>query len=307
MMQLIDSYLAVRRAVGFELRITEFRLRSFGRYALERGDTCLRAETAVAWAGTASSRRERYFRIRTVVLFACHLRAEDPEHEMPPGDVYPATSLQRRPHIYSDLEIRLILDAAGRLGPAGTSRADTYRTLFALLAVTGLRISEALALQLGDLTADGLVIRNTKFRKSRLVPIHSTTRAALTAYQNRWRVVANAADPVFVSARGTALVDATVHGVFDRIVRRLGMRVDPLPGSHRRPSPCLHDFRHTLAVRTLEECPAARATIGRHMLALSTYLGHSKLSATFWYLHSTPELMVDIADACESFLGGAGR
>jgi integrase len=307
MMHLMNDYLAIHRAVGFKLRHVESRLRSFGRYALERGDTYIRAQTAVAWAGTADSPRERHVRLRTVVRFARHFRAEDPRHELPPSDLYPCTYHQRLPHIYSDFEICLILDAAGRLGPPGTSRADTYRTLFALLAATGLRISEALALQLRDLTDDGLVIRNTKFRKSRLVPIHPTTRAALTAYRKCWRVVADAAAPLFVSTRGTALVAATVHGTFDGIARRLGMRVDPPSGSHRHPSPCLHDFRHTLAVRTLEASPAARATIGRHMLALSTYLGHGKLSSTYWYLHATPELMGDIADACEVFLGGGAR
>ena len=227
MMHLIDDYLAVRRAVGFKLQRAESCLRSFGRYALEHGDTYIRAKTAVAWAGTTDSPRERYLRLRTVVLFARHLRAEDPRHELPPGDLYPFTYHQRLPHIYSDIEIRLILDAAGRLGPPGTSRADTYRTLFALLAVTGLRISEALALQLRDLTDDGILIRNTKFRKSRLVPIHSTTRVALTAYRKCWRVVADAIDPLFVSTRGTALVATTVHRTFDEIVRRLGMLLAP--------------------------------------------------------------------------------
>jgi integrase len=306
-MHLIADYLAIRRALGFKLRPTEFRLRSFARHALEHGDSCIRAETAVAWAGAANSPGERRCRLRTVVLFARHLRAEDPTHELPPGDLYRSTYKQRRPHIYSDPEIRLILDAAGRLGPPGTSSADTYRTLFALLATTGLRISEALGLQLRDLTADGLTVRQTKFRKSRLVPIHSTTRAALTAYCMRWRVVAELAAPLFVSTRGTALVYATVRGTFDKIVRRLGLHVDSLPGSHRRSSPCLHDFRHTMATRTLEASPAARTTIGRHMLALSTYLGHGKLSSTYWYLHATPELMVDIADACEAFLRGGAR
>jgi integrase len=305
--RLVDDYLAVRRAVGFKLRHVESQLRSFSRYALECGVTSIRAETAVAWAGAADSPHERHLRLRTVARFARHLRAEDPRHELPADDFYPSAYHQRLPHIYSDHEIRQILCAAGQLGPPGTSRADTYRTLFALLAATGLRIGEALALQLRDLTDDGLVIQNTKFRKSRLVPIHSTTRAALTAYLKRWRVVADVADPLFVSTRGTALVAATVHGTFDEIVRRLGMRADPLPGSHRRPSPCLHDFRHTLAVRALEASPTARATIGRHMLALSTYLGHGKLSSTYWYLHVTPELMVDIADACEAFLGGGAR
>jgi integrase len=307
MIHLIDDYLAIRRAVGFKLRATESRLRSFARYALKLGETCIRAETAVAWAGTADSPHERHSRLRTIVLFARHLRAEDPRHEVPPDDLYPFTYHQRLPHIFSGPEIRLILDTAGQLGPSGSSRADTYRTLLALLVVTGLRISEALALQLRDLTDDGLVVRNTKFRKCRLVPVHPTTRVAITAYRMRWRVVAESDEPLFVSTRGTALVYATVYRTFVAIVRQLGMRVDPLPGSHRRSSACLQDFRHTLATRTLEAFPCARATIGRHMLALSTYLGHSKLSSTYWYLRATPELMVDIADACEAFLAGGAR
>jgi integrase/recombinase XerD len=306
-MHLIDDYLAIRRAVGFKLEGTESRLRSFVRYALERGDTCIRSETAIAWAGTADSPHERHNRLRTIVLFARHLRAEDSRQEVPPGDLYPFTYHQRLPHIFSDREIRLILDAAGKLGPPGSSRADTYRTLFALLSVTGLRISEALALKLRDLTDDGLVVRNTKFRKSRLVPVHPTTRVAITAYCMRWRLIAKSDDPLFVSTRGTAYAYATVYRTFVAIVRQLGLRVEPVPGSHRRSSMCLQDYRHTLATRTLEAFPGSRATIGRHMLALSTYLGHSKLSSTYWYLHATPELMVDIADACEAFLAGGAR
>jgi integrase/recombinase XerD len=306
-MPLMHTYLAVRRALGFKLRATESRLRSFIRYATKRADTHIRVTTAIAWAGSARSPRERHFRLNTLVLFARHLRAQDPLHELPPADLFPSTVHMRVPHIYSDRETRLILDAAARLGPPGTSRADTYRTLFALLAVTGLRIGEALALRLCDVTNDGLVVRDTKFRKSRLVPIHSTTRAALDVYRQRWRVVTEPSKALFVSTRGTSLARDSVHKTFDKIVRRLGMRESVPPGSLHRPSPCLHDFRHTLAVRALEACPAAHATIGRHMLALSTFLGHGKISSTYWYLHATPELMVSIADACEAFGRGVVR
>ena len=228
-------------------------------------------------------------------------------HELPPDDVYPSRRHKRIPHIYSDEEITSILEAAGRLGPPQTSRADTYRTLLALLAATGLRVGEARALRISDLDDDGLVVRNTKFRKSRLVPIHPSTRAALTAYRARWRVIACSDAPLFVSIRGTPLECSSVHRTFDKIVRDLGLREDPPPGSLRRPSPCMTDFRHTFAVRTLEACPSASASVGRHMLALSTYLGHGRLSSTYWYLHITPELMVDIADACEAFLNGEAR
>ena len=307
MMGLVDDYLAVRRAVGFKLRSTESRLRAFVRYATERGDTQIRAETAIAWAGTAESPQERHDRLGTVVRFARWVRAEDSRHELPPDDIYPPKRHKRIPYIYSDEEISLILDAAGRLGPPGSSRADTYRTLLALLATTGLRVGEVRALRLSDLTDDGLVVRNTKFRKSRLVPLHPTTRAALAKYCARWRVIADSDAPLFVSIRETPLACSPVHRTFDRIVRGLGLRRDYLPGSHRRPSPCMTDFRHTFAVRALEDCPSVSAAVGRHMLALSTYLGHGRLSSTYWYLHVTPELMVDIADACEVFLKGGAR
>lgn len=305
MMRLVDDYLAVRRAVGFKLRATESRLRAFVRYAAGRGDTVIRAETVIAWAGTAETARERNFRLTTVVRFARHVRAENLTHELPPDDVYPPKLHKRIPHIYSDEEIRSILDAAGQLGPPGSSRADTYRTLLALLAVTGLRVGEARALRLSSVTDDGLVVRNTKFRKSRLVPLHPSSRAALSAYCRRWRAIAEPDDPLFVSLRGTALHCSPVHRTFDKIVRELGLRRDTLPQSHERPSPCMMDFRHTFAVRALEAAPSAAADVGRQMLALSTYLGHGRLSSTYWYLHVTPELMVNIADACEAFLGGA--
>ena len=303
-MHLVDHYLGVRRALGFKLRVTEFRLRAFVRYATEHGDTLIRAETTVKWAGTAESPRERHYRLATVAIFARYVRAEDAAHELPPDDVYPPSHHKRIPHIFSDEEIGAILQAASRLGPLGSSRADTYRTFMALLAATGLRVGEARALRLSDLTDDGLVVRNTKFRKFRLVPLHPTTRAALAAYRARWRVIADSDDALFVSTVGTPLGCHVVHRTFDKIVRDLGLRKDPPRGSLRRPSPCMTDFRHTFAVRALEACPSARASIGRHMLALSTYLGHSQISSTYWYLHVTPELMVDIADACEDFLSG---
>jgi len=306
-MYLVDDYLGVRRAVGFKLRATESRLRAFVRYATEHGDTRICAGTAIAWAGTAESARERHSRLVTIELFARYVRAEDARHELPPADVYPPKRHNRIPHIYSDEEIGSILEATSHLGPPRSSRADTYHTLLGLLTATGLRVGEARALRLSDLTKDGLVVRNTKFRKSRLVPLHPTTRAAVAAYCARWRVVADLDAPLFVSTRGTPLECSVVHRTFDRIVRDLGLRVTPPPGSLQRPSPSMTDFRHTFAVRALESCSSARVCVGRHILALSTYLGHGRLSSTYWYLHETPELMGDIADACEAFLSGSVR
>ncbi len=307
MMSRVDSYLALRRAAGFKLEGTGYRLYSFARFVAERGETRVRSETAVAWAASAVSPLQRHVRLRDVAIFARHLRAEDPTHEVPDAQVFPRRGDARPPRIFSHEETARILAAAGRLGPAGTSRADTFRTLFGLLAATGLRIGEALRLKLQDFTADALRIRNTKFRKSRIVPLHPTTAAALVGYRMRWRVVADPGEPFFVSTRGTALGPDAVFTTFDRIVRSEGLRTDASPGECRRPSPALRDFRHSFAVRSLEACAGSRAAIDRHMLALATYLGHVSVASTYWYLHATPSLMTSIADACEVWARGGRR
>ena len=307
MMPLVDSYLALRRAAGFKLKGAEYRLRSFARLAAEQGETHIRVKTAVAWAASATSPLQRHVRLRDLVIFTRYLRAEDPTHELPDARQFPRPRDVRLPYIFSDEEIGRILAAAGSLGPPDSSRSDALQTLFALLAVTGLRIGEALRLKLEDITADGLRIRNTKFRKSRLVPLHPTTTTAIERYCRRWRMAAAPGEPLFVSRKGTALGPDGVFTAFDEIARSEGLRRDVPPGEHRRLSPALRDFRHTFVVRSLEACPAGRAAIERHMVALTTYLGHVSVVSTYWYLHATPRLMTDIADACEEWRGGGDR
>ncbi len=301
MMRLVEDYLAVRRATGFDLRTTERRLRSFARFAAEREDGHIRVATAIDWAATARSPWQRYVRLRDVVLLARHLSAEDPAHEIPNGQVFPRTRQEPLPYVFSDEEVLRMLDAASRLGPPGSSRPDTYRTLLGLLVATGMRIGEALRLRIGDLTVDGLRIHATKFRKSRLLPIHATTKAALEDYRIRWRPVASAEEPFLVSTRGTALATGVASGVFAEIMRDLGMKRAATLTQGRRPRPCLQDMRPTFATRTLEACPAGRTQINRHLLALTTYLGHVSVASTYWYLHATPRLMSDVADVCEAW------
>jgi integrase len=198
------------------------------------------------------------------------------------------------PHIYSPDEIHLLLEAAGRLGPMGSIRGRTYVTLFALLVATGLRISEALGLDLGDITADGLVVRHTKFRKSRLVPLHPTAVDGLELYLSL-RSQRSADDhAVFLSLRDKRLCYTLVNHVFLELMRSIGLR-----GKPGVPGPCIHDLRHTFAVRSLEGCRGGSTEIARHILALSTYLGHAHPSDTYWYLQATPRLMVSIAEAGE--------
>ncbi len=306
-MPLVESYVALRRAAGFKMDTIAWRLGRFAKFAGDHGDSHVRAETAVTWAGQGRSPHARHIRLRDVVRFAEHLRAEDPAHELPSRQVYPYHWIPKPPHIYTDEQVLAILDAAGRLGPLGSSRPATYRTLLALLAVTGMRVGEALRLRISDDDEDGLVVRETKFRKSRLLPLHASTRRALDGYRARWRPLAGPDEPLFVSLRRRELSRCTVDNVFLQLASDLGLR--PPAGSRASPSrgPHIHDLRHTFAVRALEACPEGRVAINRHTLALTTYLGHSKVRDTFWYLHSTPQLMTDIADACAALDTGGGR
>lgn len=292
----IDAYLALRRAAGFQLGMSERHLRSFARFANAHGDSHVRADRAIEWAGQAPTPHQSCVRLDVIRIFVRYVRAEDPRHEPPPAHVFPRTRPPLLPTIFTPEQITRLLTAAAGLGPAQSHRPRTYSTLFALLAATGLRISEALALQIGDVTPDGLLIRETKFRKSRLVPLHASSEVALREYFAHRFKVAGGSEHVFVSPSGHPLAYNTVNAVFRALVREIGLC--QVPG---RRGPRIHDLRHTFAVRALEMCPADRLRVAAHMLALSTYLGHAKLVSTYWYLHATPHLLVDIADACEGF------
>lgn len=298
----IDAYLAIRRAAGFELRVTESLLRNYARFAAERNECRVCTRTAIEWAALAPSPHQRARRLEAVTIFSRHVQAEDPRHEVPPTGVFDRCRPPYRPFIYTPDQIRQLLEKAATLGPTGSLRPWTYTTLFSLLAVTGLRISEAIALCLQDLTENGLVIRETKFRKSRLVPLHPSTDAALARYLEQRTRMGAADEHVFISLRGRALGYPTVVATFLSLVRAIGLH----PGPGQR-GPRLHDLRHAFAVRALEACPHGRAAAAQHMLALATYLGHAKLESTYVYLHTTPHLLSHIADAYEDLLHGGPR
>ena len=301
LMKAVEEYLAVRRAAGFELEVPEYLLRSFARFSSERREKYVSARTVIEWASLAPSLSQRDHRLKTVLRFARHAHVEDERHEIPPRDAFGYTKRRRIPHIYSDSEIHQILRAASQLGPPGSSRAHTHHTLFALLITTGLRISEALFLRLDDITSDGLVIRETKFKKSRLVPLHETAQIGLHRYLQRRKKFAASDQHLFVSIRGKVLDRSAVQWTFRNILQTIGL--DPAPSGRR---PRIHDMRHTFATRVLEKSPEGRDSIGRHVLALSTYMGHSNVADTYWYLEATPHLLRDIAGACENFVKKGG-
>lgn len=298
MINAVEAYLAVRRAAGFTLSNTDYLLRSFARFATARQATYIRTATVIAWASASVSVAQRHTRYQTVCRFADFARLEEPRHELPPPNHFGYRKTRRIPHIYSRGEIDRLLLAATHLPPPDSLRAHTYATLISLLAATGLRISEALNLLVSDITPNGLLIRKTKFQKTRLVPLHETTVAGLRHYLTRHRRMPSGAEHVFISTSGEPLVYPAVHHVFRQLLKAANL----LPARGRAPR--LHDMRHSFAVRALESSPPGRQRIGQHLVALATYLGHVNIDATYWYLETTPELLSDIAAAGEGFLWG---
>jgi integrase len=297
--QAVESYIAMRRATGYAFRSEGSLLQSFAAFSDAAGKHYVSSETAIEWEASTPSLSQRARRLGQVIRFARYIRAEDPHHEIPPT-VFGSESRPRPvPYIFSREEIQRILQAASKLGKRNAFRGHTYNTFFALLACTGLRVSEAIHLCFQDVTPDGLVIRCSKFRKSRLVPLHETTRAGLEQYLKLRRAFSSLDDHLFVSLRRRPLLLHDAETAFHDIVEKSG-----LPRGERLPRPTIHSLRHTFAVRSLETCPDGRDRITKHMLALSTYLGHSKVADTYWYLEATPDLMKDIADSCQRFFTG---
>jgi integrase len=298
----LTRYVDLHRSVGFKFRSQHLLLRNFVRFAEAHGDEFVQADRALKWAVQAPSPPQRRNRLLTARRFALALRAEDPRHELPAADALGRGRFERRaPHIYTSNEVAPLIKAATELRPSGSIRPLMYSTLFGLIAATGMRISEALALRLEDLTEDGLVVRETKFHKSRLLPMHETTRRALDSYLLVRRRLGTLDGALFVSNTAAAPAYSTVVTIFLQLARSIGLR-----GAPGERGPRIHDLQHSFAVRSLESCGRDREAVVRHIAALSTYLGHGHVTDTYWYLQATPILMQQIAEAGEAFhQGGA--
>lgn len=295
----LTYHVELHRGLGFKFHNQHGLLRSFVSFAEAHGETFVHVDRVLEWARQAPSSAQRRNRLVTVRRFALALHAEDSRHEVPPADALGREMFRRRmPYIYTPDEISRLLAAAAML-PTDSDRPLTYATLFGLLAATGMRVSEALALHLDDITTDGLVIRRTKFQKSRLLPLHDTTRSALDQYLLVRRQMASSAATLFVSGKGDVLGYNTVRAVFLRLIRSADLR-----GKPGQRVPRIHDLRHTYAVRSLEQCGSDPDTVARHLLALSTYLGHAHVTDTYWYLEATPILMARIAEVSEAAYQG---
>lgn len=298
----LTKYIQLKRAVGYQFVSAAYKLKSFVAYAEARDDTHIRTATVLDWSVLASSPEQRYKRLLAVRRFALTVHAEDRRHEVPAAGALARKRYERHPpYIFTDDEITRLLQAAKKLEPQGSIRPAMCATLFGLLAATGLRVSEALNLCFQDITEDGLIIRHTKFKKSRIVPIHDTTRQALAAYISAWRRCQGPDDSLFVNTIGRRPDYSSVKKTFQQLIRVIGIQENY---EHRRPT--IHGLRHSFAVRSLEQCGHDRDAVDRHIATLSTYLGHKGVSTTYWYLEATPVLMRRVAETCEArHTGGA--
>jgi integrase len=295
----IEEYLAERRRLGFELDSMGHALHRFARYVTTVGHGgALTVDLMAAWAcqgkrgeGTRATSARLLHQLRP---FTRWFRQFEPATGVPEEAIFGAIPGRVAPHIYRDDEIVQLLHAAGRIGPPGGLRGVVMQTLFGLLACTGLRISEALALSDADvdLKAGVLTIHQSKFGKSRLVPLHSSAVQALARYrvQRACEVPMTTEMPFFVGTRGRLLGqplgDRQARRVFDQLRRQLGWINR---GGHGAPR--IHDLRHSFAVHRLLMWHEQGVDLGQRMLPLSTYLGHAKISNTYWYLTGVPELM----------------
>jgi integrase len=289
-----SNYIQLRQIGGFKFKEQAKMVRSFVRFACECGDSHIRTDTVIEWAAQGTSANQRETRLRTIIAFARHCRAENTVHELPPSHVF-SSGRHKRPvaYTFSPEEINRIMSAALELEPKASLRPMTYYTLFGLLAATGLRSGEGIGLRLDDITPDGLLIRESKFRKSRLIPVHSSTSEALDQYINLRKQMGISSDQIFVGLKGQPLEQAGAQQAFRTVIQSIG-----LGAARYGYCPRLHDLRHTWAVRALESGPSDVEQMDRHSRAVMTYLGHSSVAASYYYMHSTPKLMNIIADAC---------
>ncbi len=294
--QAVQEYLALRRGLGFKLKETGKGLHDFVTFMEKHGASYITQALALAWAQQPINVQPVHWAQRLTFIrgFARYRSATDPHTQIPQQGLLPFHPKRARPYLYSDDEIQRLLRAALNM-PYCYERSElrpwTYHCLFGLLSVSGLRLGEArnLELQDVDLKAAVLTIRNAKFGKSRLVPLHSSTCKVLADYiarrQRHWRarVVSSC---LFVSNWGNRLDSGDIHRTFYALSRQIGLR-----GVSERHGPRLHDMRHTFATNTLVRWYKSDQDPERRLPILSAYLGHVHIADTQWYLSGSPELM----------------
>ncbi len=286
----LENYLALRRSMGFKLERTGKLLAQFVAYCETASATTVTIELAIRWATLPQNGNANWVaqRLSAVRGFAKHLALRDHCSEVPPADLLPVRSQRATPYLYSEAEVLKLMAAAGRL--RSPLRRATLSTLVGLLWVTGMRIGEALRLDCHDvnLVHGVVVVRNSKFGKSRELPIHESTTAALRSYAKRRDELCPQANApaFFLSLAGRRLRYDGFHLTFLGLVRGANI---VRRSKACRPRP--HDFRHSFAVRTLIDWYRDHGDVESRLPRLSTYLGHVHPANTYWYLSAAPELL----------------
>lgn len=299
----VQNYLRVRRALGFKLVGEGQLLREFVAFADAGGQCTVTTRIALEWARLPRSGSPNYLsrRLRAVRGFARYLKTLDPACEVPSLELLPASKHRPTPYLYRDREVLALMAAARRLRPP--LRAATFETLIGLLACTGLRIGEAIGLDRDDVdpTHGLLVVRDSKFGKSREVLLHDSAVRALADYgERRDRLCPDAEErSFFITTRGTRLTHPTIYAPFRALLKQAGIE---------RPSPArrvrTHDLRHSFAIKTLLGWYRDGGDVAARMPLLSTYMGHVDPAATYWYLSAAPELLALAAERLELASGG---
>jgi len=295
----LERYIAMRRGFGHKLRCEAYLLIRFVAHMERLGETIITSKLALEWVTKEAGRLTWPGRLSAVRGFARHLSSTDPRTEVPPRGILPHRR-RRTPYIYSSQEIRTLIDAMLTVHSAKGLHRWTFHCVFGLLAATGLRVGEALKLERDDVDLDAgvLTVRDSKFGKSRVVPIHSTTASVLADYVARrdaqWPTPRSPA--FFIGEQGRAMEYSAINLVFQTVSRQIGLRH---PGDAYR-GPRIHDLRHSYAVATLVRWYRAGEDVEQWLPVLSTYLGHSGIGCTYWYLSACPELMGHAASRLEA-------
>lgn len=286
--ELVQEYLALRRALGYRLEREGMLLPQFAAFLEAQRSPYVTTALALEWA-TQPANATPYWSARRLAMvrcFAVYASARDPRTEVPPADLIPYRKARHAPYLYTEADVRALLHACASL--RGSLVPATYATLLGLLAVTGMRIGEAIALDRSDVDAreQRLIIRHAKFNKAREVLLHPTTVDALQRYaRTRDGLLRRPQSPAFfLSTTARRLLPQNVWQIFARLRRRAALPQQPC-------RPRLHDLRHSFALNTLLRWSRDGGDIPPRMAALSTYLGHVKPSMTYWYLTATPELL----------------
>jgi len=296
----VENYLTMRRSLGFKLRDMGYNLRHFVSFMEQQGTSVITVELALRWAKQPQDVQPAHWaaRLGFVRSFARYWSAIDPRTEIPPMGLLPHRTKRATPYIYSNEEIEQLLNAAKNLTPSTSLRPWTYYTLFGLLAVTGMRISEVIHLEHGDVDLDQmlLTIRLTKFNKSRLIPLHPTTVKKIKLYlQRRDQLYPSpTTSRFFLSNQATPLTDYIVRWTFVKLSRQISLRK-----VGDRFGPRIHDLRHRFAVTTLLHWYRTGIDVEQRLPVLSTYLGHAHVTDTYWYLSAIPELLALTKDRLE--------